>query len=160
MKVELLCLPLAMGAFWYWVGPSLGTQYRWHGFLLFSLAYLFSSLMLSPDLDLRHNKARSNWGVLGFVWIPYTKIFKHRGLSHSLILGTFTRLAYLALVVASFVLGVGVAERYLVGNELSIPKVQIDLYAYYWLGTLAAGLWLPNAIHIITDRVHSAWKGR
>jgi uncharacterized metal-binding protein len=163
LKIELFLLPLLLGAFWYWMGPYLGPQYQWHGLLLFGLAYLFSSLMFSPDLDLRHNSSRSNWGVLGFVWIPYTKIFKHRGMSHSLVLGTFTRLAYLGLVVTTVVFAVWAIERYLLGAEFYLPqiqKIQIDLFVYYWLGILVFGLWLPNAIHIITDHVHSAWKRR
>lgn len=153
-------LPLVLGVFWYWVNPRLGIQYQWHGMLLFGLSYLFSSLMFSPDLDLRHNRSRNNWGILGCVWLPYTKIFKHRGLSHSLLFGTVTRLFYLCIMVAFAVLGAWAIQRYLLLTDWQVPSFQVDHFSYYWIGILFVGLWLPNAIHIITDYVHSAWKRR
>ncbi|MEM1242756.1 MAG: DUF2227 family putative metal-binding protein, partial [Cyanobacteria bacterium P01_H01_bin.26] len=49
-------------------------------------------LFLSPDLDLAENRhgcnAKRRWGALGAYWVPYGMAFKHRGLSHCLILGT------------------------------------------------------------------------
>ena len=160
LRIELFLLPLVLLAFCYWVFPLLEPRYQWQAFSLFGGAYLVSSLLLSPDLDLRHNSARNNWGVLGFVWIPYTKIFKHRGLSHSLILGTLTRLAYLLAVGAVIALAVWVALRYFFRREFTIPELPVDAYGYFWVAIFIGGLWLPNVIHILVDRVHSAVKRR
>lgn len=55
-------------------------------------------LFLSPDLDLAESprgcNAKRRWGLLGAYWVPYGKTFKHRGLSHWLVVGTATRLVY------------------------------------------------------------------
>jgi uncharacterized metal-binding protein len=160
LRIELVLLPIALAAFGHWISPLLGERYRWHGIVLFGLAYLFSSLLLSPDLDLRHNRTRNRWGVLGFVWIPYTWVFKHRGLSHSLILGPLTRLAYLGLVGTVAALSFWVVERFLVSADWKFPQIDIDAYTYYWLAILIGGLWIPNMIHILVDRVHSALRRR
>lgn len=160
LRIELFLFPVALLAFWYWAFPLLEPRYQWQAFSLFGGAYLLSSLLLSPDLDLRHNSARNNWGVLGFVWIPYTKIFKHRGVSHSLIFGMLTRLAYLSLIGAVIVLAVWAAIQYILRRELAIPQWQLDAYGYYWLAIFIGGLWGPNVIHILVDRVHSTFRRR
>jgi uncharacterized metal-binding protein len=146
LRIELFLLPCALLAFWYWIDP------RRESLLVFGGAYLFSALMLSPDLDLRYNRARSHWGVLGFLWIPYTWLFKHRGLSHSLIVGTLTRLLYLgflSLVAWALLLWWGV--------ELALPTWQMQA-DYYLLALLAGGLWLPNIVHVLVDRAHRAGR--
>ena len=160
LRIELFLFPVALLAFWYWAFPWLDPRYQWQAFSLFGGAYLMSSLLFSPDLDLRHNSARNNWGVLGFVWIPYTKIFKHRGLSHSLIFGVLTRLAYLSVFGALIGISIWVGLSYLFRRELAIPQWQMDAYGYRWLIIFISGLWVPNVIHILVDRVHSAFRRR
>lgn len=145
LQLELFLLPPAL------IGLRLLGQ-DWPGLLAFGVAYLFSSLWLSPDLDLRSNDARRRWRPLGFIWIPYTKVFKHRGLSHNLLLGPLTRVGYLFLLgfIVVFLLNC-------FGLRANLhPRVNKEIW-----GMSALGLYLPNTIHILYDRLDSwAFKGR
>jgi uncharacterized metal-binding protein len=85
----LLALPF--GGLWW---PALGLG----GLGVASLAFLLGGLLLSPDLDTRSNPSQ-RWGPLRWLWWPYRKLLRHRSLlSHSPLLGTAVRLAYLALL--------------------------------------------------------------
>ena len=85
----LLALPF--GGLWW---PALGLG----GLGVASLAFLLGGLLLSPDLDTRSNPSQ-RWGPLRWLWWPYRKLLRHRSLlSHSPLLGTAIRLAYLALL--------------------------------------------------------------
>ncbi|MCX8104077.1 MAG: metal-binding protein [Candidatus Bipolaricaulota bacterium] len=148
LRIELLVLPLWVALFYFFVDAS------WHAGAVFAGAYLFSSLLLSPDLDLRHNRSRRRWGVLGFIWVPYTKVFKHRGISHSLLLGTLTRLGYLGVLALFIAFGLSYLRIWAIPVD-SLTAAPFDLKL---VGILVAGLWLPNIIHTITDRVHSALR--
>jgi uncharacterized metal-binding protein len=117
---------------------------------VFSGAYLFSSLLLSPDLDLHKNLARRRWGPLGFIWAPYSKLFKHRGISHSLVLGPLTRLVYLGIGFGAVLLGLSYVGLAL-PPELPVTVGQQTLLA------LGAGLYLPNVLHVLLDKIVSAF---
>lgn len=65
---------------------------------MFGGSFVFATFLLSPDLDLHHSSPAQNWGYLKTIWLPYSKIFKHRGLSHVPILGTGTRFIYLCVL--------------------------------------------------------------
>ncbi|APD47767.1 metal-binding protein [Synechococcus sp. CS-602] len=85
----LLALPFAL----LWA-PGLGLA----GMGTAGLSFLVGGLLLSPDLDTRSNATR-RWGPLRLLWWPYRKGLSHRSvLSHSPLLGTAGRLAYLALL--------------------------------------------------------------
>lgn len=148
LSIELFLLPLWVALFYLFVEPS------WQAGALFAGAYLFSSLLLSPDLDLRHNRSRRRWGLLGFIWVPYTKIFKHRGVSHSLLLGTLTRLGYLGVLALLIAFGLSYFNIWTVSLD-SLRASPLDLKL---LAILIGGLWLPNIIHALTDRIHSVLR--
>jgi uncharacterized metal-binding protein len=59
-------------------------------------AYLAGICWLSPDLDIE-SKPWHRWGILKVLWVPYQKLIPHRGLSHWLVIGTLSRVLYLAL---------------------------------------------------------------
>lgn len=65
---------------------------------VFCTSYLVGTFLVTPDLDLAEGnvRAKRHWGWLGLLWVPYGKLFRHRGLSHTWILGPLTRLLYLA----------------------------------------------------------------
>lgn len=147
LGIELFLLPLGVALFYFFIDTS------WQAGSIFAGAYLFSSLLLSPDLDLRHNRSRRRWGLLGFIWVPYTKIFKHRGVSHSLLFGTLTRLGYLGLLA----LLIAFALSYFNIWAIPLDPVSAPLIDPKLLGILVAGLWLPNIIHTLTDHVYSLW---
>ena len=85
-----LALPFGL-LWWPWLGPS--------GAITGGLGFLIGGLLLSPDLDTRSHATR-RWGFLKLLWWPYRRILSHRSLfSHSPLLGTSLRLAYLAGMV-------------------------------------------------------------
>jgi uncharacterized metal-binding protein len=86
----LLALPFAL----LW-GPGLGAS----GIVVAGLAFLLGGLWLSPDLD-THSRATARWGPLRWLWWPYRRLLRHRSLlSHSPVLGSTGRLAYLLTVL-------------------------------------------------------------
>ena len=82
----LLALPFGLLC-WPWLGLA--------GVGVGGLSFLLGGLLLSPDLDTRSNPTR-RWGPLRLLWWPYRRGLAHRSLlSHSPLLGTAGRLAYL-----------------------------------------------------------------
>lgn len=117
---------------------------------VFLLGYVFSSLFLSPDLDLWGSRATRRWGLGRVLWYPYSKLFRHRSISHNLLLGPLTRIAYLGGLI---VLGLWCWDA-LRGGEIKFFKLSPHL-----LGTALLGLYLPNQVHILVDRAWSMIKG-
>ncbi len=80
------------------VGIVISCLLLWKMKIIFSvsflLGWLFALFVFSPDSDLRPKQRIGFWGVLLY---PYALLFKHRGRSHSLLLGTLTRVLYLLL---------------------------------------------------------------
>lgn len=122
--------------------------------LAFVLSYLVGTFLVTPDLDLAENRvrAKSNWGLLGLLWVPYGALFKHRGLSHSWLVGPLTRLAYLALLglATSYLLSlVGPYLGYTFSFETRVAGEWRELalgalFGYYlsqWLHLVADGVW-------------------
>ena len=142
LRLELSLLPVFL------VGLYL-MELGWPELPIFAAAYLFSSLLLSPDLDLRSNSARRRWGVLGLIWVPYIKVFKHRGLSHNLLFGPLTRIGYLFLLGAIVIY----ALNYF-GIRANI-QIHLDKELSAMIGI---GLYLPNVLHILYDYFNSRCK--
>ena len=134
--------------------------------LAFVSSFVVGTFLLSPDLDLaeQHVSIKNNWGWLGFLWVPYGWIFSHRGTSHSWILGPFTRLIYLALLLA--------LPIYFLRDPILHLKLQgvtrgpiFDLltsFKNFWrkpevardtLLALAAGYYISQWLHLIADGV-------
>ncbi|MEX1316654.1 MAG: metal-binding protein [Synechococcaceae cyanobacterium] len=81
-----LALPLGLA-----FAPALGPA----GVVSAATGVLLGGLLLSPDLDTHSNSTR-RWGPLRLLWWPYRRVLSHRSLlSHSPLLGTAGRLAYL-----------------------------------------------------------------
>jgi uncharacterized metal-binding protein len=118
----------------------------------FLLGYLAGTFLLSPDLDLAEKgvRAQGRWGVLGALWRPYGWLFRHRGLSHTWILGPLTRLGYLLLLLfLLYGLLKGVAAFMGASLALALPPLPKEvllfgLLGYYlsqWLHLVADGIW-------------------
>lgn len=71
-------------------------RWDWLPYLLVGfLSFLLANSYVTPDLDLWHSHPRKAWGKLSFVWAPFAWAIKHRSWrSHSFIIGTIIRLAY------------------------------------------------------------------
>ncbi|MDV6374565.1 metal-binding protein [Deinococcus arenicola] len=117
--------------------------------LNFTLAFAAGTFLLSPDLDLAdgHVNSKRYWGWLGFLWVPYGKLFKHRGLSHSWVLGPLTRLAYLALLIT---LIVGVLRSAV--PDLILPTIPQPISLKFIL-PLVLGYYLSQWLHLIADGI-------
>jgi len=81
--VNLLALP----GFLYFLPKEL--------YLPFGIGYLVGTFFLSPDVDLPNSKPAKRWRLLRCLWAPYQSLSKHRGISHTPVIGSFLRLAYL-----------------------------------------------------------------
>ena len=126
--------------------PFLG----WIGSATAALAFLGGGLLLSPDLDTRSRPSR-RWGPLQLLWWPYRKLLKHRSLfSHSPVLGTGGRLAYLA--------GLALALAWLLAPwGAPTPGVLLQAGQQLWSQNRAlvlvtlAGLEASTWLHLIQD---------
>jgi len=117
------------------------------------------TFLITPDLDLadRTVQAKRRWGPLGWLWVPYGRMFSHRGLSHTWLVGPLTRLVYLALLGAAlFWVGDGLLRYLGISLELqgrvAAPPGEILLalvlgyYVSQWLHLIADGIW-PDFLH-------------
>lgn len=115
----------------------------------FSSAYAVGTFLLSPDLDLAERRVDSKrrWGPLGFVWVPYGRLFSHRGLSHTWLLGPLTRLIYLGLIgllISGLLLFVWPQLRW--PASVSSPSLEVAL-------PLALGYYVSQWLHLIADGI-------
>ena len=117
--------------------------------LVFVGTYLFSTSLLSPDLDLGRSEPTNNWGLFRSVWLPYSALFKHRGVSHSPFLGPLVRILYLAAFI--YILLAFLNTLLDMGWKMSIAQ----LTHFNWAFAVSAlgGLWVPNLLHILVDRL-------
>lgn len=89
----LLALPVLMGVLASVFHPPFTLL------ITFAATFLYSTLFMSPDLDLAYQiKLTSLRGILASPFRLYSRIFKHRGLSHSVIFGSATRILWLAAI--------------------------------------------------------------
>lgn len=115
----------------------------------FTAAYAAGTFLLSPDLDLAegHVDSKRHWGLLGFLWVPYGRMFSHRGLSHTWILGPLTRLVYVSIIVLS-IFGV---LAYIWPNW-QWPRLPQPLNITFVL-PLILGYYISQWLHLIADGV-------
>ncbi len=131
--------------------------------LLVSGGFLFSGLMLSPDLDL-HSRPFMRWGWFRWIWIPYQKAMHHRSiLSHGPIIGTTVRVLYLACWIVFFgLLGLAIVRLYQdvawswqqFGQDITRS---LHNYQAEWIA-LFVGLELGAMSHSLSDWTNSGYK--
>jgi uncharacterized metal-binding protein len=100
---------------------------------------------MNPDVDISDkNKLFSLKGLLTFPFRLYSKIFKHRGLSHSPIFGTMTRLLFLFILflILLFLLNKTISSKDFLSFFLS--------YKTYILFALS-GIFLADLCHLLLD---------
>jgi len=141
LKIEASLLVLWGGAA---VGLALAGALQWSSVLGFVAAYLFSMLLLSPDLDLARSDAYDRWGWFRGLWLPYAWVFKHRQVSHHLLWGPLSRMLYLAILLGF----AGLLVLAALGRSVSLRSMALT-----WLVPIGLGLYMPNAEHILTDRL-------
>lgn len=120
---------------------------------IFAASFVVATVFLSPDLDLKHSSPTRNWGPLRYLWRPYQWMFKHRGMSHSVLFSSVTRIAYL--------LGVGAAigALIIIASAAEPPSLGDELWTHRMsLSAVGAGIFLSDLAHITADRVLSMLK--
>ena len=149
-RIDLFLLVVILGAvayFWRILADFFGQDELAEYGIAFVVAYLFGTFLLSPDMDLNTSDPMKNWGVLRLLWRPYAHLFKHRGLSHMPIVGTFTRVLYIVVVV--YVLSAVANAFFDLGWKMSVDDLKnIDRNMVLWA---LAGLCLPDLFHIVAD---------
>jgi uncharacterized metal-binding protein len=120
---------------------------------LFSISYLVGTFLVTPDLDLAENsvRAKSNWGLLGLLWIPYGALFSHRGLSHTWIVGPLTRLLYMVVVALALSYVASVIAPFF-GYSFSIRTQLVNNWQELAIGALA-GYYVSQWLHLIADGI-------
>ncbi len=104
-----------------------------------------TACIVSADLDMSNTRAGNKWGIWKAFWKPYERAFPHRSASHIAVLGTLSRLVYLAILPATCLWLAGWTP----------PD---------WAGKVALlfvfGLSLADALHLVMDIADSWRKGR
>jgi len=85
------------------------------------------------------------------VWFPYAALCRHRRLSHHLLFGPLTRILYLSGIVLGLLFGLAIVTD---------RSVSLARPSWQTLGAALLGLYLPNQIHILVDRVSSFGRRR
>lgn len=136
-----IALPILLGASFYFMHPHRNLL------LTFAGTFIYSTLFMSPDMDLAHQiRLFSLRGLLTLPFRSYAQFFSHRGLSHNPILGSATRILWLTGWV--FFLFIAIYK--------SIPKTPTllkfyqdhQLYILYGL----AGICFADWCHLLLDR--------
>jgi uncharacterized metal-binding protein len=150
--INLVALP----PFLYYLHPS--------DFIGFTSGYLVGTFFLSPDNDLYHSIPNKRWKFLKFIWKPYVKLFSHRGLSHMPILGIISKLLYIFIVTAVFVLilklifhfSFAEGEKFLDSSleNLNFKEIVLNPFSVSFF----IGLILAEIVHITTDIFYSKLK--
>lgn len=122
-------------------------------FTQFAIGFLVGTLLMSPDLDLAEGRVNSkhNWGLLGFLWVPYGLMFKHRGWSHTWLVGPITRLLY-AFIVGSAIFGLLLL---LFPNWIHFSWLGISNWPMFlvMLWPITFGYFLSQWLHLIADGI-------
>ncbi|MDP1609276.1 MAG: DUF2227 family putative metal-binding protein [Chlamydiales bacterium] len=135
-----LALPAAIAGIYYIYAPPT------HFLVTFISAFFYGTCFMNPDLDLIHQIKL--FSLRGFLTLPfrfYSKFFKHRGLSHSLLFGTATRILWLS--------GMALLLFYLVYQTVPSQKTFLSYFSDYKLYALygLAGIILADWCHLALD---------
>ena len=156
----LLVPPTAVAAY-YFTGDRAVTAVT-------TATMVFGGLMFGPDLDIQ-SRQYTRWGPLRFLWWPYKVALPHRSrLSHSILIGTWIRVAYF-LVVVAITLAIALYARDLYFHRQSDALGDVSgAFTRVWDAVAAvrrdyliaalAGLWLGATSHTVSDVLGSFFK--
>lgn len=151
-RINFAALGLAVGTYWLLRDKHPISE---PAAFCFSAGYLLGTVWITPDLDIAERKVRAkeHWGALSAIWIPYGKLFSHRGISHTWLMGPASRLAYLMVLIWIFDWLASLVLRYLnvaydlhanLLNRIS-PEIVwgllIGYFASQWTHLIFDGMW-------------------
>lgn len=135
-------LPLLIVGVYFSLYPSI------EQLLIFSSAFIYTTLFMSPDMDLAY---KIKWySVRGMISLPfriYSRVFRHRGISHSLLLGSITRILWLACFIFLML--------YLFNWIFFSKQSLVTTYTLYKEELLYGffGIWLADSAHLLLDKL-------
>ncbi len=135
-----LALPMLLTGLFFFIHPQ--REYA----VTFAGTFIYSTLFMNPDMDLAYQiKVGSLRGILSLPFRLYSRIFKHRGLSHSLFFGSLTRVLWLS-AIALFVF-------YLTDQILLSKASFIKFFYQYDLFILFGffGVFIADTCHLLLD---------
>ncbi|AEB12757.1 metal-binding protein [Marinithermus hydrothermalis] len=149
--INLTALGLLSAGYLYGRTQGYGPPDEWA--FAFVGGYLVGTFLITPDLDLAERRvtAKRYWGVLGWLWVPYGLLFRHRGWSHTWIVGPLSRLAYLVLLLylLGWVAG-GAAEA--LGVRWSL-NAELERLSPGVLWGALVGYYVSQWMHLIADGI-------
>jgi uncharacterized metal-binding protein len=134
----ILALPFFIWAIVYFFSPSINLL------ATFIICFIYATLFMNPDLDIANKiKLLSFRGLLTFPFRTYSFIFRHRGISHTFLIGSITRILWLTafLYLALFFL-----KKPLFNKEDIISLVKSDYFLYGFFAIVAA-----DFCHLLLD---------
>lgn len=135
---------------------------HWQLIVSFSLGFLLSTFIFSPDTDIMPKKRA---GPLRYLLFPYSIFFKHRGLSHSFIFGTVTRVFYGFFVFFAFIF-IFHKMGYLESDTKKMSTLiyefflafNLNQHPYKMLTLCFLGLFIADCCHLLLDYLTSLFK--
>ncbi|MEI6241827.1 MAG: DUF2227 family putative metal-binding protein [Chlamydiota bacterium] len=90
-------LPLILGALVYFFHSP------WPYLVVFGSSFLYGTYFMNPDMDMAGQIKLFSWkGLFTLPFRVYALFFHHRGISHRFLLGTLTRIIFLAGIIFLF----------------------------------------------------------
>lgn len=121
----------------------------WGSLATISASFTYATFFMNPDLDLQHSfKLSSLRGLLSLPFLGYSRVFKHRGISHHPILGTLTRILWITGFTI-VILGFYKPFLHSLADAVDLVTTHQDLFLNAFFGIL-----LADVSHILVDR----WK--
>lgn len=144
-RINLTALAVMGGA---WVAAEVsGVNVPTTPALSFAATYLVGTLYVTPDMDLaeqaRTVRPKRRWGRFGALWVPYGLYFRHRGISHSYLVGPMTRIVYLGVILAlplGVAFGIGLIPVAVVMNTPAMLGGLAGFYVSQWMHLWADGI--------------------
>ncbi len=136
----MVTLPIVTAGLIYFFNPSI--KY----ILTFIGSFIYGTYFMNPDLDLANQiKLFSIRGLLTVPFRSYSLVFRHRGLSHSFLFGTISRIIWLIayLIIASYLLLKVTPDRQSVAHYFYLYRD----YLVFVLG----GLFIADTSHLLLD---------
>ena len=138
-------------------GILLGLEKSFALVMAFSAGWVFATLIFSPDTDLMPKKRAH---LLRFVLYPYSLVFKHRGISHMIFIGTLSRVLYGLVIfgLITYVLhGLGhihlSPERYFNSIWNYLKEFDYSQERYKLMVWPYVGMFLADLCHIFLDQL-------
>lgn len=157
--------------------------------LIFIVNYLYSSSYFQPDLDVSGARpgmthfpvgkwmAASRYGRFirwmfypitrswFHLWMPFSRIFTHRGITHYPIIGVYLRVLYLWLIMKAVIFMttfIGIKSSYIlyIFNTLDIFFPWNDQFLSTRWNLVCLPIFLSDIVHISVDFVDSIKRGK